>query len=266
MSLSPADHGERRRGHRFGPACLTGSVVRFSRGHDRQVPGSKTLAFAAALEEKVGRGRLHITMVESRFSDHPDLAHRLVRAADRHASAVAVSPLELATFVGRQDSEVPCDYNLISLVHVLYDPRLVAPLVRLLRSLVHSSPVGIFAVCEAPDSDFSKMRKLLASAGHVVPKSQLDRVESLFVQLGFSVNSFRIDNQLCRVDLSEVLQDDAHWLFPFLLGCDISIFAVLPNDSRRDVLSIVRSYLLSNRGRELALPDIGLLATSSSPV
>ena len=55
------------------------------------------------------------------------------------------------------------------------------------------------------------------------------------------------------------MEDDNHWLFPFILGYNIEEFSQMENFDKIVLRQIVRQYVSKIKNNQLNIPDISIL-------
>lgn len=154
-------------------------------------------------------------------------------------------------------TEKLCTFDLISLIHVLYDRALTETLLDYLEKLrCTGSRHVVFVVVESPESDFFKIRERMAQKGLIPEWASAAEVLPRELEVrGFRFTTRHAADQACQIDRG-VFESDEHWLFPFLIGCSFKQYNALPLNQQKRVQGIAREYVGTTKSGALYTPDV----------
>jgi hypothetical protein len=224
--------------------------------------GTKLRRFVRLIASRLGPESLHLSMVDADYTCRADCTQELLQDVHPHVREARCEGMTLQEYVLKSASRISGQSIFLTATHFLYCPELVAPLIKLVALNGGTPRVVVFAACESPQSDFHRIRTLLLMESVSVAHSVLDNFTVALEDSGFSISRHDLGGQRCYIDRQQVMHDDTHWLFPFIVGCCREEFLQGDPGRREAVQNTVRKYVGSLKSDYLHVPDTALLAVS----
>jgi hypothetical protein len=144
--------------------------------------------------------------------------------------------------------------DIVSAIHVLYDSELVEEFTMLLEEMKPRS--GLIVICEASNSDFSRIRKTLREGNLSTPNSHLRLIKNYCDAhpSRYISETFQIKGQYCHIEAAALRVGDDNWFFPFIMGETHDVFRKRNVADKRYISDIVVDYV-EKKGPTLSVND-----------
>ncbi|MDB5227814.1 MAG: hypothetical protein JWN78_2007 [Bacteroidota bacterium] len=150
-------------------------------------------------------------------------------------------------------------FDFISLVQVMYSINIKNAILEYIDRRPKDKPCLLWIDVEDKSGDFYKIRKLLYQKAKDIIPSLLDELLYDLEIRNISYETFLTSDKICTINVKEVLTNENHWLFPFILGYNINDFNTMPSNNKNLVINIIRDYISGLGRNELNIPDISVL-------
>lgn len=222
-------------------------------------PGTKTFALLRSMRS-VQLGPVDLTMLEPSAHWRRGLKRsRILWSASNGAIKCHLVALPAEEYFRSRARRTSVPWSLVTAIHVTYD----WPVVGALASWAGKVPLvarPVFVViAESPRSDFARIRRVAARRlGVHMPQSFVSRFRLAIEGFGYRTERYEIAPQHCRVPVTELLDDDSHWLFSLLLGKPVSSWG---SAAKREAFrGLVHEFVRERAGGRFSVPDAAVVA------
>jgi hypothetical protein len=151
------------------------------------------------------------------------------------------------------------NYDFISMVQVMYSESIKEVLLKYIDEKSKSTPCLIWVDVEDSSSDLYKIRQLLIKQGKKVVHALANQLMQNLTDRKIAYQTFLTTDKTCHIDKADILENDSHWLFPFILGCSIVEFEHMHLSDKQKVKTVVREYVAQLPTNMLNITDISIL-------
>ena len=137
------------------------------------------------------------------------------------------------------------NFDFISFIHIIHNSDLSETLFDFIDKKRNGKDFYLLITLENETNDLYKMRKLLYEKIDIdLPISQLSYIEEEIKERKFEYSKFNTRNKELNIKPQEIINNNNHWFYPFLLGCKYAGFKTLYSKRKRDkIYDIVNDYL-----------------------
>ncbi len=151
------------------------------------------------------------------------------------------------------------DYHLVTFTHLLYDRALADALTEAVAAYYSTAltrHTAIHLVMEQPGSAMDVMRSRLEALGVPVPRTQYQHLADALRDTGIPHEVIEIPDQWCTIDPVDLMTNDQHWLFGFVIGGSTRDLDQLSAGDQRSIREVVRDHISSLADGRLSIDDV----------
>ena len=157
------------------------------------------------------------------------------------------------------NSNEKINYDFISIIQVMYSSTIKEAILQIVENKSVLKPTMIWVDVEDKSGDFYKIRKLVNQKIKVDVHSFAEELIQGLKYRKVKFKTFLTKNKIYKINVNQILEDDNHWLFPFILGYNIEEFSQMENFDKIVLRQIVRQYVSKIKNNQLNIPDISIL-------
>ena len=220
--------------------------------------GNKTKMFADAINHIKQFKQINLTICEPSI----DWLTRLQGSnfVNQQPSAINVDFINLS-IEQLASSNNQHHYNFISVVQVMYSDSIKKAVLKLIDDTPKGNSCVFWIDVEDKSGDFYKMRAELAKFKESEVLSMADNFLGNLTERGIQYKIFYTKDKTCLINKTDILSNDNHWLFPFIIGSSHSEYNALEIKEKTLVRNVVRNYITTLDTILLNIPDISILIT-----
>lgn len=152
-------------------------------------------------------------------------------------------------------------YDFVSLVQVMYSESIKNAVLKLIDNTAVGNSCIFWIDVEDKSGDFYKMRVELAKFKKSEVISMTDSFLEDLSERNIQYKTFYTEDKTCSICKTDILSNDNHWIFPFIIGSSFNEFNSLELADKTLVRNVVRNYISNLQTELLNIPDISILFT-----
>jgi len=220
--------------------------------------GNKTRLFSKSIDEACFFDKVNLTICEPSIDWLVYLqSNNFTKSIPNNFDANFIN-FSIEEYV---DCRIVNDYDFISIVQVMYSDSIKNAVLKLIDDTPKGNSCVYWIDVEDKSGDFYKMRAELAKFKKSEVNSMTDKFLEDLSERNIQYKTFYTVNKTCSINKSEILSNDNHWIFPFIIGSSYNEFDGLKVLEKSLIRNTVRNYISTLQTELLNIPDISILFT-----